>query len=406
VDPVLDSAARALAAFDPLGALQGVALRNDPPALAMRGVAMAQLGEFTTARKLLSRAAREFGKADPGGRARCLAAEAEVALACRDLVAAGKGLEAAARILEETGDLENASFTRLQLVRRMVLLGDLRGAETCLGALHLRGAPARVQAMIALAQADIAVRRLRAGESRAAVERARAAAQVARIPSLLAEVERASGDLEAKVARLVDGGTERALVLDDVEALMHSRELVVDACRREVRQGATTVALGTRPVLFALASTLGERAPAETSRETLILQAFGGRSASESLRGRLRVEIGRLRRAISALAHVRATQNGFSLVPRQGSRVLVLLPPEPGDASAILALLSGGESWSTSALAAAVGASQRTVQRELGELLAAGRVHALGGGRSRRWVAPPPAGFATTLLLATRDGRE
>jgi hypothetical protein len=367
---------------------------------------MAQLGEFARARKLLSRAAREFGTGDPAGRARCLAAEAEVALACRDLVAAGRGLEAAAKILEESGDRENASFARLQLVRRLVLVGDLEAAETSLRALHLRGAPARVQAIAALAETDIAVRRLRAKDARAALERANAAARVADIPSLMAEVERASRDLRARVARLVVDGAERALVLDDVEALTHSSELVVDACRREVRKGSAAVSLAARPVLFALAATLGQAAPSEASRETLILQAFGGRTVSESLRARLRVEVGRLRRAVSAIAHVRATKNGFLLVPRQGSRVLVLLPPEPGEASALLALLSGGESWSTSGLAAAVGTSQRTVQRALGALLSEGRVHAVGGGRSRRWVAPPPAGFATTLLLAARDGRE
>jgi hypothetical protein len=406
VDPVLDSAARALAAFDPLAALRGVALRDDPPALALRGVAMAQLGEFTRARKLLARAAREFGAADPAARGRCLAAEAEVALACRDLVVAGRGLETAAKLLEKSGDLENASFARLQLVRRMVLLGDLAGAETALRALNLRGAPPRMKAIAALAEGDIAVRRFRAKDARRAVERAASAARLAQIPSLFAEVERAAVDLRAKVARLVVSGTERALVLTDIEALADSRELVVDACRREVRVGKTVIPLAKRPVLFALARALGEAAPSEASRETLVRQAFGGRTVNESLRARLRVEVGRLRRAISAAAHVRATKSGFAMVSRHGSRVLVLLPPEPGEASALLALLAGGESWSTSALAAALGASQRTVQRALGVLLTAGRVHALGAGRSRRWVAPPPAGFATTLLLAARDRRD
>jgi hypothetical protein len=179
---------------------------------------------------------------------------------------------------------------------------------------------------------------------------------------------------------------------------------VVDACRREVRAGTTVVSLLTRPVLFAIAAALGEAAPAEATREALISRAFGGRTASESLRVRLRVEVGRLRRALGSIADVRARPRGFAITPRRGTRVHVLLPPMAGDASPLLALLAGTESWSTSALAAALGSSQRTVQRALVALEAEGRVQSIGRGRTRRWAAPAPAGFATTLLLITRGG--
>lgn len=406
MDSVLVAAAEALAVFDPLEALRGVALRNDATALALRGVAMAQLGEFARARKLLGRAARRFGSNAPAAKARCIAAEAEVALACRDLAAARRGLEIAARQLESCGDGENAMFVRLQLVRRLVLLGELDAAETALGRLSLDRAPPRIAALAALVEADIASRSFRSAAARAALDRARVAARVTRIPSLVADVERADRDLGAAVARLVAADGERRVTLADVEGLIGSRALLVDACRREIRSGRIVVSLSSRPVLFALARSLGEAAPGPAGRAELIRAAFGGKTASESLRARLRVELGRLRRVLSDLAEVRATGEGFLISPRKGGAVRVLLPPESGDASALVGLLGGGESWSTSALAEAMGQSQRTVQRALGTLLEQGRVHAIGRGRARRWVAPPPSGFATTLLLAARADRD
>jgi tetratricopeptide (TPR) repeat protein len=406
MDSVLAAAAEALAVFDPLEALRGVALRNDAPALALRGVAMAQLGEFARARKLLGRAARRFGEGAPAARARCIAAEAEVALACRDLAAAKRGLELAARQLESCGDGENATFVRLQIVRRLVLLGDLEAAEKAFGRLSLESAPSRIAALAALVEADIASRSFRSAAARTALDRARIAARITRIPSLLADVERAQRDLSAPVARLVAPEGERPVTLEDVEELLRSRVLLVDACRREIRSGQVVVSLASRPVLFALARSLAEAAPDAASRAELIRTAFGGKTASESLRARLRVELGRLRRVLSGLAEVRATAEGFLISPSKDRPVRLLLPPEAGDASALVGLLGGGESWSTSALAEAMGQSQRTVQRALGTLLEQGRVHAVGRGRARRWVAPPPTGFVTTLLLAARGERD
>ncbi|HEX4337098.1 MAG TPA: helix-turn-helix domain-containing protein [Polyangiaceae bacterium] len=402
MDPVLTAAARALALFAPLEALRGVALRNDAEALALRGVAMAQLGEFLRARKLLARAARKFDEGSVA-RARCLAAEAEVALACRDLAAAGKGLETAARLLDAAGDTTNATFVRLLTVRRMILLGELAAAERALRSLPL-SKDGRLTTLTALARAEIAVRSFRSADAGTALVRARAAARSTKIASLVAEVEHAALQLEAPVARLIAPEGERLLTLAGVEALLDSGDLVIDGCRRELRREKVVVSLATRPVLFALASVLGEAAPQVASRDSLIRAAFGGKHANESLRARLRVELGRLRRVLATLAAIDARGDGFVMTPRRAARIHVLLPPEPGEASALLGLLGGSESWSTSALAAALGWSQRTVQRALGELHEAGRVRAFGQGRARRWIAPPLAGFATTLLLVARDG--
>jgi hypothetical protein len=401
-DRDLQRAARALEVFDPLAALQLVALRQEPQALALRGIAMAQLGDYGAARRLLRRAVRGLARIDPRARARCLAAAGEVALAARDLPAAAATLDAAAAALEATRDRTNAVFARLQGVRCAMWLGDLAGAQATLASLDLRGSPSRLRAVAALTGAEIASRALRARDARALLARARAAAREAAIPALVTEVDRAERDLDAPVARLLSGASERWVTLAEVESLAGSSDLVIDACRRQLRRGDTVVDLVTRPVLLALATSLGARAPAAAARDELVQQAFGARRATESMRARLRVEIGRLRRAIAPLARVDAADPGYALRTRDGARVVVLLPPSPGEESALLALLRGGETWSTSALAAAVGASRRTVQRALLSLRESGRAEAMGKGRALRWVAATSPGFATTLLLHLR----
>jgi hypothetical protein len=95
---------------------------------------------------------------------------------------------------------------------------------------------------------------------------------------------------------------------------------------------------------------------------------------------------------------VSATKRGFALAPRRAPEVVVLARPVDEE-HAVLAFLADGESWSSSALALALGASQRTVQRALEGLAAAGKVHSFGRGRARRWLTPPVPGFTTTLLL-------
>jgi hypothetical protein len=405
MDPKVSAAARALSAFDPLTALGIVALREDPPSLALRGIAMAQLEDFKVARKLLERAARGFGAEAPLERARCIAAAAEIALTCRDLAAAGRGFEAALRVLSREGDVANAVFVRLQQARRLVLLGTLADAERLLASLDLRGVPVRLVALAELISADIAVRRIRPREARASLVRAHAAARLAAIAALVAEVEQASRNLDVPVAIRRDRGVDRPLSLEDVAALSPSKAFIVDVCRREIRAGAAVVSLCKRPVLLGLAVALAEAGPRGARREELVRQVFGARTANESHRARLRVEIGRLRKLLTGAATVSATADGFALVPVRGAEAVVMLPPTPGESSALVALLSGSESWSTSGLAAAIGKSQRAVQRALQDLEAEGRVQAVGRGRARRWVGPLPGGFATTLLLVAERPR-
>jgi hypothetical protein len=399
MDSLVASAARALAAGDPLGALKCVALRDDPPALALRGIAMAQLGDYDRARKLLRRAARGFGTRERLAQARCQVAEAEVALAARDLSGPVRALDAAARALDALGDRANALYARLVGARRQLLVGELEAAEQTLAAVDVAAAPPALAARAELTRAELALRRVRVAVAAAALGRAHAAALASGIPALVAEVGRARRALSAPSARLIRGGVVRPVRLDEVEALFASGELVVDACRRAVRGPARSVPLAGRPVLFALVGALAEAWPADVPRDRLIERAFEARAANESHRARLRVELGRLRTALRPLARIEATRRGFALVPVGGRAVVVLAPPIDGPAGAILALLEGGESWSTSALACALGSSQRTVQRALRQLEEAAAVRTVGRGRSRRWLAPALGGFATTLLL-------
>jgi DNA-binding transcriptional ArsR family regulator len=247
--------------------------------------------------------------------------------------------------------------------------------------------------------AGIAIRRLRTKEAHAALARAERAARHAQIPALAAEVESAIRVLSTPAARLIARGGERLVLLEEVEELLASEAFIVDACRHAVRDESTVVSLATRPVLFALARALGEAWPGDVPRDVLVARAFGARRADESHRARLRVEIGRLRAVLRPLAGVHATKRGFTLAPRHASEVVVLAPPVEEEHARVLAFLADGESWSSSALALALGTSQRTVQRELDSLEAAGKVQSFGRGRARRWVTPPVPGFTTALLL-------
>ena len=401
MDSLLASAARALAAGDPLGALKRVALRDDLPALALRGIAMAQLGDYERARKLLRRAASGFGARERLARARCQVAEAEVALAARDLGGPAHALDAAARTLDALGDRANALHARLVAARRHLLVGALTAAERNLAAVDVAStdAPPSLAARLELTRGELALRRVRAADAAAALGRAHAAAVAAGIPALVAEVGRARHVLSAPAARLVRTGVAHPVRLAEVEALFASGDLVVDACRRAVRGRDRSVALAGRPVLFALVGALAEAWPADVPRDRLIARVFEARIVNRSHRARLRVEVSRLRVALRSLARVEASECGFALAPRGAGAVVVLAPPIDGPAGAILALLDGGESWSTSALARALGSSQRTVQRALRELEDAAAVRAVGRGRARRWLAPALGGFATTMLL-------
>jgi DNA-binding transcriptional ArsR family regulator len=229
--------------------------------------------------------------------------------------------------------------------------------------------------------------------------RAERAAREADIPVLAAEVESAVRVFNTPAARLIARGGERPLLLEDVETLLASNALVVDACRHVVREVGMVVSLATRPVLFALARALGEAWPGDVARSALLARAFGAKHADASHRARLRVEIARLRRLLRALASVNATKQGFALMPRRAREIVVLARPVEEEHAAVLAFLADGESWSSSALALALGSSQRTVQRALDALAAAGKVQSFGRARARRWITRPVPGFTTTLLL-------
>ena len=399
MDSLINAAARALAGGDPIGALKRIALREDAPALALRGIAMAQLGEFVRAKALLRRAARAFGPQEAVARARCAVAEAETALASRDLGWPAKALDAARATLNAHGDPANAAYARLLQARRLLLIGRVDEAERMLAKLDSARIPSASRTVYELVLAGIQMRRLRTKAARAALARATDAAIEARIPALMAEVESALRTLNAPAARQIVKGEEQLLLFDDVEALLASPVFVVDACRHVVRQAGTLIALAKRPVLFTLVRALGEAWPADVSRDALVSRAFRLQRADESQRARLRVEIGRLRRVLRPLAVVNTTRRGFALMPRRAQEVVVLALPVEEEDAAVLALLGDGESWSTSALALALGTSQRTVQRALESLAAARKVQAFGRGRARRWMRPQVLGFTTTLLL-------
>jgi len=399
MDSLITAAARALAAGDPLGALKRVALREDAPALALRGIAMAQLGDFVRAKELLRRAARAFSPKESMARARCVVAEAEIALASRDLGWPSKALDSARATLEKHGDRLNAAHARYLEARRLVLIGRLNEAERTLADFDSTPLSPALRTTYELMVAEIAIRRLQTKAARTALARAERAARQANIPALTAEVESASHVLNRPAARLIARGDERPLLLEEVEALLASNALVVDACRNVLRDRREVVSLVARPVLFALARALGEAWPGDVPRDLLLARAFGAKFVDESHRVRLRVEIGRLRKMLHPLADVSATKRGFVLAPRHAKEVVVLAQPVEDENGAVIAFLADGESWSSSALAIALGTSQRSVQRALDSLAATGKVQFFGQARARRWVTPPVLGFTTTLLL-------
>ncbi|SFK47171.1 helix-turn-helix domain-containing protein [Lysobacter sp. cf310] len=399
MDSLITAAARALAAGDPLLALKYVALREDASALALRGIAMAQLGDLERARQLVRRAARAFAPAEAVARARCVLAETEIAFAARELGWSEPALDAARATLEAHGDRVNAAHARQLAIRRLLLIGRLDDAERALAELDPAPLPPASRAVHELVLAGIAMRRLRTQPARAALARAEQAARRTGIPALIAEVASAQAMLAAPAARLIRDGAAQPLRLDQVEALLSSDAFVIDACRHALGDGRERVSLASRPILFALARALGEAWPGDIARDALIAHAFGFKRIDETHRARLRVEIGRLRALLRPLAEVNATARGYALHPRHARELAVLARPVDEKYAAVLALLADGESWSSSALALALGASQRNVQRALDALTAAGKVQSYGRGRARRWTTPPLPGFATSLLL-------
>jgi tetratricopeptide (TPR) repeat protein len=203
MDSLITAAARALARGDPLSALNRVALRDDAPALALRGIALAQLGDFGRAKALLRSASRAFGPKEAVARARCVVAEAEIALVSRDLGWPAKALDAARATLEKHGDCVNASHARHLEARRLLLVGRLDEAERTLAEIDPKPLPPRSRAAHELVVAGIAIRRLETKAARAALTRAERAARDADIATLTAEVESAFLVLNTPAARLI-----------------------------------------------------------------------------------------------------------------------------------------------------------------------------------------------------------
>ncbi|MBW8640321.1 HTH domain-containing protein [Hoeflea sp. WL0058] len=399
MDSLINSAGRALSVGDPLAALKRIALRDDAPALALRGVAMAQLGDLPRARELLRRAARAFGKNEQISRARCIVAEAEIAFVSRDLNQSLRLLGPAQATLKRLGDRVNAAHAGYLDARQHLLIGRLDEAERMIRELDADALPPASRVGFELVAAGVAIRRVRASDARASLERAAHYASETAIPALGVEVDRAMRAFSAPAGRLISNHEEREIGLAEVEALLATDALIVDACRNVISRRETPVSLATRPVLLALVRALAEAWPEDASRETLLERAFRARQSDDSHRARLRVEIARLRKEIELLADVVATKDGFMLIPHGADKVAVLAPPADSDHAEVLALLADGEAWSSSALALALGVSSRTVLRALDKLAETGRVESFGRGRACRWMAPQVPGFPTSLLL-------
>nr|WP_314258592.1 helix-turn-helix domain-containing protein [uncultured Devosia sp.] len=395
MDSSLNAAALALAHGDVLGALNRVALRTDPSALAIHGTAMAQLGDFAQARKLLRKAAQAFGRREEIARARCVLAEAEIALVSRDLAWPDQRLEQARTTLLRRGDVGNAAHATCIAARLHLLLGQLDRATAELATLRPVDLQPSTRAAWWLTTAGIHVRRIHARAAHRALSEGLDAARASAIPPLLAEVEAAQQSLAGPAAFLTKEDTTTPATLADVEQLFASQTLVLDTLRATLRQGEKIISFASRPVLFALLHSLASGA--DVSRETLLRHAFGARHADESHRARLRVEITRLRPLLESFGEISATSAGYCLKTTQPIATLAL--PGLEQNSAVLALLSDGELWSSSALAQVLQLSLRTVQRALDELQRQARIQPIGNGRARRWTILALPGFPTTLLL-------
>jgi len=404
--PQLDLAARALAAGDPLRALSLVGRASGALGLALRGIAYAQLGDLQLARDALERSAAAAN--EPRLAARARAALVEVALGEGDPTRAARDARTSADELTRLGDARNAAMQRLVLARAEVLLGRLGEARSVVEGVLAAQLPADVRAVASLAEAEIATRALAATDARAALVRARGALQGAPNRLLTREIEALEGELHLPVARIErGGGTARDADLFAIEDASRGELLLVDACRRLAIAGRARVPLAKRPVLFALLVELARAAPASVPRDLLAGRAFEARKVNASHRGRLRVEIGRLRKLLGDLgAEPVATPEGYALVSRR--EVALLVPRAQDDATRVAILLGDGASWSAQRIAESAGISKRTAQRALGELVAGGRAVRAGTGRNVRYHRPgtPIASRMLLLGLAPHVGEE
>ncbi|MTH78099.1 helix-turn-helix domain-containing protein [Paracoccus aestuariivivens] len=401
MDSVIDAASRELAGGKALVALKRVALRNDAPALALRGIAMAQLGDLDRSRELLRAAARAFGSGKPLSVARCRLAAAEIALVSRDLGGTSEALAKARASFIAHGDQRNAAHSAYLQARLALLLGRIDEAESCLGMVDLAALPQVSRGGYWLVVAGIAIRRIQADAARAAFDHALDVARRLSIPSLSTEVDAAIRKFDAPAACLVADGCDRMLSLAEVEAWFASGRLIVDASRNVVRRDRTIISLGRRPILFGLLRVLAEAWPHDVPRDELLKRVFRARHSDESHRARLRVEMARLRKEISPFANITATGRGFVLAPHDQLCPAVLAPPVEEEHADLLGLMADGEAWSSSGLALALDVSPRTTQRALETLHRQGKVEWFGRGRARRWIISKVPGFPINLLLSS-----
>jgi tetratricopeptide (TPR) repeat protein len=364
----------------------------------MRGAALSQLGEFVGAKAQLRSALRALGPEGGLLRARCLAAEAEIALALGDLRWSAEPVARAVAELQAAGDARNAAYLQLVAARAALRLGRPADAERLLrDARFARAAPLE-RAFAELVRVELAAKRGDPDLLTSSLASAVAAAQRAAIPALISEVARIRDQYEGPSVVITSRGKARTASFSEVCVLRRSADVVIDGRGREVRSSGECVPFARRPVLFEVLRVLAEAWPGTVPRDALIARAFGARRPNESHRIRLRVEVGRLRKVVPPRLGVVALGPGYAL--SAAGEVILVMPLEESSASRLLSLLQGGDSWSTSSLALALDVSERTVQRSLGELQSAGKVGSTGNGRRRRWVRL--CEIPTDLLLPPR----
>ncbi|MEM7309190.1 MAG: helix-turn-helix domain-containing protein [Planctomycetota bacterium] len=412
--------AGALARGEPLAALNAVAGRDDAHALAIRAIALAQLGEHGDARRLLEQVERAFAEGDqPAFRARARAALAELSAAERDLGTALAELEESARELADAGDGVNAAWLKLVRARLLVLLGDVPRARRLIDEVRAladegdQGGGALVRAAAELALAEACARELRAADALAALDRAEGWTRRAGLALLFREIDAQRAGLGRELARIEHRGEVRAATARDVEALLGDgdtpRRVVLDALRRRlIAPGGAVLDLARRGVPFDLLFELARAWPEPADAGSLVRALFAWDEPDESHLARLKTELARLRALLAradAPVAIEAEGGAWRLAPEGDAEVSLLTPLGEDRASLLEALLWDGAAWSARALAAAADRPLRSVQRELGALVDAGRVSALGGSRSMRYARLDPAlGFAPQMFLVGISG--